>query len=467
MKNSNRIDNNSGDVQVIAKGKHTRDKIQLSDHFGFGRLLRFTLPSIAMMVFASIYGVVDGFFVSNFAGDTEFAALNFIYPFISMLGAVGFMLGAGGSALISKTMGEGDAKKANSLFSFTVYVSIITGVVLSVLGIAFIRPIARLMGAEGKMLDDCVLYGRIVLSSLPAFMLQMEFQTFFVTAEVPKLGLYSTIAAGVSNMVLDALFVGVFGWGLAGAAAATAICQFIGGVIPIVYFARPNASLFRLGRAKPDGMAMLKICTNGSSELLSNISMSLVSMLYNIQLLSYAGENGVSAYGVLMYVNFVFIAMFIGYSVGVAPVISYHYGAGNHNELKGILRKSIILISVTAIAMVCAGEALAIPLSNVFIKNNTELFNMTLRAFRIFSFSFAFSGFAIFGSSFFTALNDGLTSAIISFLRTLVFQIAAVIILPLILGIDGIWLSIVIAEIMAVTVTVVFIIGKRKKYRYM
>lgn len=461
MKDVNVSNNDSG------VNKRKKEKIQLSDHFSLGRLLKFTLPSIAMMVFASIYGVVDGFFVSNFAGETEFAALNFIYPFISMLGAVGFMLGAGGSALISKTMGEGDRERANGLFSFTVYVSIIAGVVLSVLGIVFIRPIAGLMGAEGKMLDDCVLYGRIVLSALPAFMLQMEFQTFFVTAEVPKLGLYSTIVAGVSNMVLDALLVGVFGWGLAGAAAATAICQFIGGVIPIIYFSRPNASLFRLGRARLDGRAMLKICTNGSSELLSNISMSLVSMLYNIQLMRYAGEYGVSAYGVLMYVNFVFIAMFIGYSVGVAPVISYHYGAGNHNELKGILRKSIILIFITAIVMVCAGEALAIPLAHVFINNNPELFDMTLRAFRIFSFSFAFSGFAIFGSSFFTALNDGLVSAVISFLRTLIFQIAAVIILPLILGLDGIWLSIVIAEIMAVAVTAVFIIGKRKKYKYM
>lgn len=448
--------------------RHTgRKKIQLSDHFTLGRLLRFTLPSIAMMVFASIYGVVDGFFVSNFAGETEFAALNFIYPFIGILGAVGFMLGAGGSALISKTMGEGDIKRANSLFSFTVYVSIITGLILSVAGIIFIRPIASLMGAEGKMLDDCVLYGRIVLSALPAYMLQMEFQTFFVTAEVPKLGLYSTLAAGVTNMVLDALFVGVFGWGLAGAAAATAVSQFIGGAIPIIYFLCPNASLLRLGAAKPDFRAMLKICTNGSSELLSNISMSLVSMLYNIQLLSYAGENGVSAYGVLMYVNFVFIAMFIGYSVGVAPVIGYHYGAGNTRELRGILRKSILLISLTSVVMVCAGEALAIPLARIFVSGNSELFDMTLRAFRIFSFSFAFSGFAIFGSSFFTALNDGLTSAVMSFLRTLVFQIAAVIILPLILGLDGIWLSIVIAEIMAVVVTALFIIGKRNKYHYM
>lgn len=418
------------------------------------------------MVFASIYGVVDGFFVSNFAGETEFAALNFIYPFIGMLGAVGFMLGAGGSALISKNMGEGNREKAQSLFSLTVYVSIITGVILSVLGIIFIRPIASLMGAEGKMLDDCVLYGRIVLSALPAFMLQMEFQTFFVTAEVPKLGLYSTLISGITNMVLDALFVGVLPWGLAGAAAATAISQLIGGIIPIIYFCRPNKSLLKLGRAKFDGGALVKICTNGSSELLSNISMSLVGMLYNIQLLKYEGENGVSAYGVLMYVNFVFIATFIGYSVGIAPIVSYNYGSGNKKELKNLLRKSIVLISATAIMMVILGEVLAEPLSKLFVGKNEELLALTLRGFRIYSFSFLFAGFAIFGSSFFTALNDGLTSAIISFLRTLIFQIAAVIILPLILGTDGIWLSIVIAEVMAVVVTVIFMAGKRKKYGY-
>ena len=442
-------------------------KIQLSDHFNYRKLLRFTLPSIVMMVFSSIYGVVDGFFVSNFAGETEFAALNFIYPFIMMLGAFGFMFGTGGSALISKTMGEGDMKRARSLFSLVVYVSIATGVVLSVLGIIFVRPVAMLMGAEGKMLEDCVIYGRIILLALPAFMLQMEFQTFFVMAEKPKLGLYATLASGITNMVLDALLVGLLPWGLVGAAAATAISQLVGGIIPLVYFFRPNTSLLRLGKAKFDGKALLKTCTNGSSELMSNISMSLVGMLYNIQLMSYAGQDGVAAYGVLMYVNFAFIAIFIGYVVGVAPVISYHYGAGNTNELKSLLKKSILLLSVSSIAMLLAGELLALPLSKLFVGDNPYLLQMTLRGFRIFSFSFLFAGFAIFGSSFFTALNDGLTSAIISFLRTLIFQTAAVIILPLIWELDGIWASIIVAELMAVVVTAIFLIAKRKKYRYL
>ncbi|MBE6548031.1 MAG: MATE family efflux transporter [Ruminococcaceae bacterium] len=441
-------------------------KIQLSDHFTYKKLLKFTLPSIVMMVFSSIYGVVDGFFVSNFAGETEFAALNFIYPFIMMLGAFGFMFGAGGSALISKTMGEGNMKKAQSLFSLIVYVSIGTGVVLAVLGIIFIRPIASLLGAEGKMLDDCVIYGRIILAALPAFMLQMEFQTFFVMAEKPKLGLYSTLVSGVANMALDALLVGIIPLGLVGAAMATAISQLIGAIIPLIYFFRPNTSILRLGKAEFDGKALVKTCTNGSSELMSNISMSLVGMLYNVQLMRYAGQEGVAAYGVLMYVNFVFISIFIGYVVGIAPVISYHYGAGNTGELKSLLRKSLVIISICSVAMLGSGEGLAYPFSKLFVSANPALFEMTLRGFRIYSFSFLFAGFAIFGSSFFTALNDGLTSAIISFLRTLLFQSAAVILLPLAFDLDGIWLSIIVAEVMAVAVTVVFMIGKRKKYEY-
>ena len=441
-------------------------KIQLSDHFSYKKLIRFTMPSIIMMVFSSIYGVVDGFFVSNFAGETEFAALNFIYPFIMMLGAFGFMFGAGGSALISKTMGEGNMKKAQSLFSLIVYVSVGTGVVLALIGIIFIRPIASLLGAEGKMLDDCVIYGRIILAALPAFMLQMEFQTFFVMAEKPKLGLYATLASGIANMVLDALLVGVLPLGLVGAASATVISQLIGGIIPLIYFFRPNTSILRLGKAELDGKALIKTVTNGSSELMSNISMSLVGMLYNVQLMRYAGQAGVAAYGVLMYVNFVFISIFIGYVVGIAPVISYHYGAGNTDELKSLLRKSLIIISICSVVMLGAGEGLAYPFSKLFVSGNPALFDMTLLGFRIYSFSFLFAGFAIFGASFFTALNDGLTSAIISFLRTLLFQTAAVIILPLIWELDGIWISIIVAELMAVVVTVIFMAAKKKRYRY-
>ena len=298
-------------------------KIRLSDHFTYGRLLRFTFPSVVMLVFTSVYGVVDGFFVSNFAGKTPFAAVNFIMPFLMILGCAGFMFGTGGGALIAKTLGEGRREKANELFSLIVYTSIVCGVALALFGFVGIRPIASLMGAEGQLLEDSVRYGRIVLPAIPFYVLQYEFQCLFVTAEKPKPGLYVTVAAGVANIILDALFVAVFHWGMEGAAAATAFSQFVGGVIPLFYFGRKNQSLLQLVRlnGRPDLRALVRTCTNGSSELMSNISMSLVNMLYNIQLMRYAGEDGIAAYGVLMYVSLIFQAVFIGYSVGSAPVI--------------------------------------------------------------------------------------------------------------------------------------------------
>ncbi|MCI8875619.1 MAG: MATE family efflux transporter [Lachnospiraceae bacterium] len=440
--------------------------IQLSEHFTYRKLLSFTFPSVVMLVFTSVYGVVDGFFVSNFVGKTSFTAVNFIMPFLMILGSVGFMFGTGGGALIAKTLGEGKEKKARDLFSMIVYVSFACGVFLAVFGILFVRPIASLLGAKGQLLEDCVTYGRIILAALPAYVLQYEFQCLFATAGKPSLGLYVTVAAGVTNMVLDALFVAVFRWGIPGAAGATAISQFVGGVIPLIYFARPNKSLLKLGRTQFLGRELLKACGNGSSELMSNISMSIVSMLYNVQLLKYAGEDGVAAYGVLMYVSMIFLAVFIGYSVGTAPVIGYQYGAKNHGELKSLRKKSLVLIGIFALIMFAGAYLLASPLSKLFVGYDKELLALTIRGFSIFSFCFLFSGFAIFGSSFFTALNNGLISASIAFLRTLVFQIAAVLILPLFWGVDGIWLSIVAAEVMAVVVTVFFLKGQREKYGY-
>ena len=440
--------------------------IQLSDHFNYAKLLKFTFPSIVMLVFTSVYGVVDGFFVSNFVGKTPFTAVNFIMPFLMILGSLGFMFGTGGGALIAKTMGEGKIEKARQMFSLIVYTSAICGIVLALLGMLFIRPFATVLGAEGRLLEDSVTYGRIILLAIPAYILQYEFQCLFATAGKPTLGLYVTIAAGLTNMILDALFVAVFSWGLEGAAAATAISQYVGGIVPLVYFACPNNSLLRLGRTEFDKKSLIKTCVNGSSELMSNISMSVVSMLYNVQLLKYAGEDGVAAYGILMYVSLVFQAVFIGYSVGTAPIVSYQYGAGNHRELKGLLKKSFVLVGVFAVIMFAAALALARPLSFLFVGYDEELLELTVHAFSIFSFSFLFSGFAIFGSSFFTALNDGVTSAAISFLRTLLFQIAAVLIFPLLWGVDGIWISVVAAEVMAVIVTAFFLQIKRKKYHY-
>ena len=446
--------------------KSVKNAIKLSDHFTYGKLLKFTMPSIVMMIFTSIYGVVDGFFVSNYVGKTAFTAVNFIFPLLMILGSVGFMFGTGGSALVACTLGQRDEEGANRIFSLLIYVSLILGVLIAVVGILLLRPIAKLLGAEGQMLEDCVLYGRIILCALPAYVLQMEFQSFFVTAEKPKLGLMVTVASGVTNMVLDALLVGIFPMGLVGAALATAMSQAVGGLIPLLYFGRKNSSLLRLTRTRYDGKTLLKTCTNGSSELMSNVSMSLVSMLYNVQLLALAGENGVSAYGTMMYVNMIFLAIFIGYSIGTSPVVGFHLGAQNYDELKGLLKKSGIIIGICSVGMLGLGFVLAKPLSVLFVGYDAELLDLTVEGFYIFAVSFLFVGYAIFFSGFFTALNDGLTSAIISLLRTLVFQVAAVLLLPLIWGIDGIWWSIVVAELMAAVVGAIFLFIHRKKYHY-
>ena len=442
--------------------------IQLSDHFTYRKLIRFTLPSIAMMIFTSVYGVVDGFFVSNFAGKTPFSAVNLIMPFLMIVATVGFMFGTGGTAIVAKTLGEGKKEKANQYFSLFVYVAFVLGVIFAIVGIVFIRPVSVWLGAEGELLENCVVYARIILAALPFYVLQLLFQSFFPAAEKPQLGLAVTVSAGVTNMVLDAVLVILLpqAYKLAGAAIATAMSQIVGGVIPLFYFFRKNSSILRLGKTTFDGKAILKACANGSSEFMSNVSMSVVGMLYNLQLLKYAGENGVAAYGVMMYVSMIFSAAFIGYSIGVAPVISYHNGAQNDQESKGLLRQSLMMIGAFGIGMVAAAELSALPLARIFVGYDAELMALTVSGFKIFALSFVFMGFAIFSSGFFTALNDGLTSALISFLRTLVFEVAAVLLLPLIWGIDGVWISIVVAEVMAVGISAVFLVAKRKKYHY-
>lgn len=445
-----------------------KQRIQLSDHFDFGRLLRFTLPSIGMMVVNSVYVVVDGFFVSNYTGKDPFVAVNLIFPMLMILATVGFMFGTGGSALVAKTFGEGRPERANEYFSLFVYVSAALGVLFSVLGFFFIRPIAILLGAEGSILEYAVLYGRILLIALPFNVLQLVFQSFFITAERPQLGLFTMISSGVTNILLDVILV-IFlpqQYKLAGAAIATAMSQVVGGTIPLFYFGRKNTSILRLCKTKLDLRALLKAATNGSSEFMSNVSMNLVGMLYNSQLLHYSGEDGVAAYGVMMYVSYAFAAVFIGYSIGVAPVVGYHDGAQNHHELKGLLRRSIILIGGFGVVMTAIALIFASPLSRIFVGYDPELLKLTVEGFRIFSLSFILMGYAIFSSSFFTALNDGITSAIISFLRTLVFQVLAVLLLPVLVGVDGIWWSIVVAELMAVIFSGAFLLSKRKKYHY-
>lgn len=440
--------------------------IQLSDHFTYTKLIQFVLPSIGMMIFTSIYGVVDGLFISNFGGKTAFAAVNLIIPFTMVLGAIGFMLGTGGNALVAKTLGEGKRELANQIFSFLVIVSIVSGTFVAIVGITFMEPVALLLGADEAMLRDCVIYGRILMAATPAFMLQIMFQSFLITAEKPGMGFWVTVVAGITNMVLDALLVAGLKWGVTGAALATGLSQCVGGIVPLIYFARKNDSLLQITKTKFMWDALWKTCSNGISEFLSNISMSLVSMLYNLQLLKFAGENGVAAYGVIMYVQFIFIAIFIGYNIGTAPIIGYNYGAQNHKEMQNIFKKSMILTVSAGLVLMVSAFVLAAPLAKVFVGYDAELFEMTKRGFEFYAVSFFLCGFNIFGSSFFTALSNGPVSAVISFLRTVVFQVAAVLVLPVFFGIDGVWASISVAELLALAVTGFFLVKLSSRYHY-
>lgn len=441
-------------------------RIQLSEHFTYGKLLRFTFPSIIMMIFTSIYSVVDGIFVSNFAGKTPFAAINLIMPLLIVTGAPGFMVGTGGSAIVAKTMGQGKPELAKRYFSFLVCAAAVGGAAVGWLGAVFARPVASALGAKGEILEYCVVYARIILAANPFFILQNVFQSFFVTAEKPKLGLYITVGAGLTNIVLDALLVGVLHWGVAGAAIATILSQAVGGLTPIVYFLRENDSLLRLIRPRFDGGVLWRTCTNGSSELMSNISGSIVAMLYNFQLLRLAGEDGVAAYGAIMYVNFIFLAIFIGYAIGSAPVVSYHYGAGHSEELHSLLVKSAVLTEGVGMAMMVLAFLASGPLAKIFVGYDRDLYELTVQGFHLYAVSYLLCGCNIFGSSFFTALNNGLASALISFLRTMVFQCAAVLILPVFLEVDGIWLAVAVAETLTLLVTLALLARYRKIYRY-
>ena len=443
-----------------------RSRIHLSEHFTYRKLLQFTLPSIVMNLFASLYIVADGFFVANFAGKTEFAAVNLIMPVLNIMGTIGYMFGVGGSALIARTLGEEKHERANRLFSLIVLFSSCLAVLMMVPGFIFMPRIAALLGAEGQLLENSTLYGRIFILALPAWIWVYEFQLFFVTAEKPGLGLAVTVCAGLCNVALDALFIIVFKWGLAGAAAASALTQFVGGVIPIIYFSRRNNSLLRLVKPIWDGRAIVKCCTNGSSEFMAEAAASLVGTVYNMQLLRYAGEDGVVIYGLLMYVSLIFTAIFVGYSNGVGPVISFQYGAQNHGEMKNLRKRSLTIIAITSAVMFTSSEILAQPFSALFLKGAENLLPDAIHAFRIVSVAYLFTGMAVFCSAFFTALNNGQISALISFLRTFVFELGAVLLLPLLLGVNGIWYSVVFAELMAAVTGTIFMFALRKRYHY-
>lgn len=441
-------------------------RIQLSDHFTYKKLLRFTIPSIIMMVCTSIYSIVDGLFVSNFVGKTEFAALNLIMPFIMALSTVGFMIGTGGSAIVAITLGEGKKEEANQYFSMLVSLSVLLGIIFSIAGFVFMRPIAYALGATESLIEHCVIYGRISMISLTFFMLQIIFQSFFVTAEKPELSLRMSITAGLTNMILDYVFIAIFKWGLPGAALATVCGEIIGGSFPLIYFSRKNSSLLHFTKPHFYGNVLLRTCTNGSSELMTNIASSIINILYNFQLMKYAGENGVAAYGVIMYALFIFIAVYFGYSIGVAPVIGYHHGSQNHGELKNLVRKSLTLISIAGLLLTLLSEILSKPLAGFFVGYDADLFELTYTGIRLYALCFLINGFNIWGSSLFTALGNGAVSAAISFLRALVFQTSMVMILPLFFEVNGIWLAIVAAELLALMVTAAFFLTNRKKYHY-
>lgn len=439
--------------------------IQLSEHFTYKKLIQFTVPTIIMMIFTSIYGVVDGLFVSNCVGSDAFAGVNLIIPALMILGAIGFMIGTGGSALVSKTMGEGNQEKANQYFSMLLFVITIIGFIFTVIGLIVMEPVAKLLGAEGNLVDICVIYGRTLIIALIPFMLQNCFQSFLIVAERPRLGLVVSVITGVLNMVLDFLFIYVLKMGVFGAAFATGVSQLIGGIIPLIYFIKKSETL-KLVKTKLELKPIIQACINGSSEMVTNLSMSVVNMLYNLQLMKYAGADGVVAYGIIMYVGFIFSGTYIGYSIGSAPIVGYHYGAENTKELKSLLKKSLKLLAITSVVMTVAAELLAKPLAGIFVSYDANLLDMTTNAIRIFSISYLMSGINIFASSFFTALNNGVVSAAISFLRTLLFQIVMIFLLPLIWNLNGIWLAVVFAEVLALIVSIGFLVTNRKKYQY-
>lgn len=442
-------------------------KIELNEHFTYKKLIRFTLPSILMMIFTSIYGVVDGFFVSNYVGAEAFASVNLIMPVIIILSAVGFMIGTGGNALVAMTLGQHDEKRANEIFSMLIYILIFLGICLSIAMAVFMPKMARILGATDIMIDDCVIYGRISMVSLTFFMLQTSFQSFMVTAARPHFGLYITIAAGVTNMVLDLVFVEILGFGVAGAAWATVASEIVGGSIPLIYFIIPNKSKLNLVKAGFKFRSLIKVLSNGASEFMTIISSSFVNMLYNLQLMKIAGEKGVASFGVIMYINFIFTGVLFGYAFGSSSIVSYHYGSENYKELRSLFSKSIKIIGIASLISFVSAQLFAIPLVKIFFSYSDELIEMTTHGFRIYSIAYLMIGFNGYASSLFTALNNGKVSATIAFGRTLVFQVASILILPQIFGLDGIFSSIIVAEFLAIMVSMFFINKYKNEYHYL
>lgn len=442
-------------------------EIKLSDRFTYPKLLRFTIPTMLMILCTSSYGIVDGVFISNFAGVTDFSAVNLMFPFIYGAATLGYMFGSGGNAVIAKLLGEKDDCGANRAFSMIVLSGLFLGVITAAVMYVLTPSFARSVGAAGALYESAVKYAKICFLFTPPFILQTMFLSFFIAAGKPKLSLYVNIVSGVINIFFDWLFIAEFNLGVEGAASATGLGQLSGAVIPLIYFIRKNSSLLKLtAKFKFNGKILGLTCANGSSEMVTNLSMSIVNTLYNAALIETAGEPGPAAYGVVLYLNFLFAAIFLGYSQGSAPIVSYDYGARNVSELQNITKKSLTLMLSLGVFCTAFAYFVSPPFARVFCAGNPELYELAVHGSQIFAFSYLLSGFNIWASAFFTALSNGLISALLSFLRLFVFQIGCILILPRIFGLSGIWASIAVAEVLAAVPAAVCLFACRNKYGY-
>lgn len=443
-------------------------KIELSGHYSYSRILKTCIPSVLMILTTSVYSIVDGLFVSNFAGTTSFAALNIIWPAIATVAAFGLMFGTGGSALVAMVIGQDDRDRANGIFTMLIRAMLILGAVCGTLLFIFMRPVSIWLGADEAMLPDCIRYGRILVCAMPAFMSQMAFNSFFMTAEKPQLGTLLTVICGITNIAFDALFIVVFGWGLTGAAIATVLGMAVGGIYPLYYFSskKRNTTKLKFVKADTDWHCIVRCCSNGLSEYVGNIALNIVSMCYNLQLMKLIGQDGVAVYGILMYIGYVYASVYIGYNIAVSPIVSFNYGAQNHDELKSLLRKSIVILLVAGTILTGLSEILSSPMAGIFVGYDPGLKALTARAIRIYMISFMICGLNMFVSAWFTALNNGIVSACAAFARTLVFEMGAIFILPLLLGLDGVWLAVDVADMLALVLAVILLSTFRKRYNY-
>lgn len=449
-------------MEIIMEKTHNG----IAQEFNLISLLRFVAPTVVMLVFMSLYQMVDAVFVSKFVGENALSALNIVYPFPSIVIAVSIMLATGGSAIIARNMGEGKEKEAKENFSFIVLVGAVIGVAIATAGILFIEPLIYMLGATPSLYDYCYEYLFILVLSVPLSVFQMLFQSFFVTAGKPHLGLTLTVLGGVSNIVLDYVFIVLCGFGVSGAALATSIGYSIPGLFGLIYFAVSRKGTLYFVKPVFRWGVLFKCCINGSSEMVNNLAVAVTTFLFNVLMLKYEGEAGVAAITIVLYAQFLMTSAFMGFSSGIAPVVSFNYGSGNVRQLKKIFKISVWVIAVVSAAVFVIAETCSDVVIMVFTPAGSEVFGLTKYGFAIFSFSFLCTGMNIFASALFTAFSNGKISAILSFLRTFVFLTACLLFLPLFWGVDGIWLAVPVAEVMALFVSVYYLVRFKKVYQY-